>query len=141
MPGADSAADAVLDELRFDARLDPQRLATTTGLSPERVRTGITVLASQGLVGFDTGRGAWFHRPLPYDATLTEKLHPRLASANGLADEVSQSEDGSYQVGEYRTRIGTALGDTCTCAWWGKYRGERGPCKHVLAVRMHEARR
>jgi uncharacterized Zn finger protein len=22
----------------------------------------------------------------------------------------------------------------CTCPWWGKYQGERGPCKHALAV-------
>ncbi|MDR2984919.1 MAG: SWIM zinc finger domain-containing protein [Nocardiopsaceae bacterium] len=27
-------------------------------------------------------------------------------------------------------------GDTCTCPWWGKHRGTRGPCKHVLAARL-----
>ena len=26
--------------------------------------------------------------------------------------------------------------DRCTCPWWGKHRGTRGPCKHVLAARM-----
>ncbi|WP_323138326.1 MULTISPECIES: SWIM zinc finger family protein [unclassified Streptomyces] len=25
---------------------------------------------------------------------------------------------------------------SCTCFWWAKYRGGRGPCKHVLAVGM-----
>ncbi|MFC7480481.1 SWIM zinc finger family protein [Luedemannella flava] len=25
---------------------------------------------------------------------------------------------------------------TCTCPWWAKYRGGRGPCKHALAVGM-----
>ncbi|MEV0597187.1 SWIM zinc finger family protein [Nonomuraea cavernae] len=25
---------------------------------------------------------------------------------------------------------------SCTCLWWAKYRGGRGPCKHALAVRM-----
>jgi predicted nucleic acid-binding Zn finger protein len=25
---------------------------------------------------------------------------------------------------------------SCTCLWWAKYRGGRGPCKHVLATRM-----
>ena len=29
-----------------------------------------------------------------------------------------------YAIGEYR----------CTCPWWMKHRGGRGPCKHVLAV-------
>ena len=26
--------------------------------------------------------------------------------------------------------------DICTCPWWGKHQGTRGPCKHVLAARM-----
>jgi len=30
--------------------------------------------------------------------------------------------------------------DTCTCPWWGKHRGTRGPCKHVLAARLAAAR-
>ncbi|MFC8869784.1 SWIM zinc finger family protein [Streptomyces sp. NPDC057148] len=25
---------------------------------------------------------------------------------------------------------------SCTCPWWAKYRGGRGPCKHMLAARM-----
>ncbi|NED51478.1 SWIM zinc finger family protein, partial [Micromonospora aurantiaca] len=25
---------------------------------------------------------------------------------------------------------------TCTCPWWFDHRGERGPCKHVLAARI-----
>ncbi|MDR1187609.1 MAG: SWIM zinc finger domain-containing protein [Bifidobacteriaceae bacterium] len=29
--------------------------------------------------------------------------------------------------------------DRCTCPWWVKYHGTRGPCKHVLAARA-EAR-
>ncbi|WP_071605937.1 SWIM zinc finger family protein [Budvicia aquatica] len=23
----------------------------------------------------------------------------------------------------------------CTCEWYGKHQGARGPCKHVLAVK------
>jgi uncharacterized Zn finger protein len=25
--------------------------------------------------------------------------------------------------------------ERCTCEWFSKYQGERGPCKHVLAVK------
>ncbi len=25
---------------------------------------------------------------------------------------------------------------SCTCLWWAKYRGGRGPCEHALAVRI-----
>ncbi len=24
----------------------------------------------------------------------------------------------------------------CTCRWHSRYQGQRGPCKHILAVRM-----
>jgi uncharacterized Zn finger protein len=27
-------------------------------------------------------------------------------------------------------------GWTCTCPWYGQHRGDRGPCKHVLAVQI-----
>ena len=36
---------------------------------------------------------------------------------------------------EHRVSFGAAA-DRCTCPWWGKHRGDRGPCKHVLAARM-----
>jgi hypothetical protein len=29
-----------------------------------------------------------------------------------------------------------ADGDKCTCAWFSKHQGQRGPCKHILAARM-----
>jgi hypothetical protein len=41
-------------------------------------------------------------------------------------------EDHSQQV---RTAADGTL--TCTCAWWAKYAGGRGPCKHVLAADAH----
>jgi uncharacterized Zn finger protein len=28
---------------------------------------------------------------------------------------------------------------SCTCPWWAKHRGERGPCKHALAVSLVRA--
>jgi hypothetical protein len=27
-------------------------------------------------------------------------------------------------------------GDKCTCPWYSKQRGQRGPCKHILAARL-----
>jgi uncharacterized Zn finger protein len=27
-------------------------------------------------------------------------------------------------------------GNKCTCRWHSRYQGQRGPCKHILAVRM-----
>jgi hypothetical protein len=34
---------------------------------------------------------------------------------------------------DYEVRF-DELGARCTCAWFAKHRGERGPCKHVLAA-------
>ena len=27
-------------------------------------------------------------------------------------------------------------GDKCTCPWYSRHRGQRGPCKHILAARL-----
>ena len=27
-------------------------------------------------------------------------------------------------------------GESCTCTWYVRYAGSRGPCKHVLATRL-----
>jgi hypothetical protein len=130
----DGHADLVERELGFDPRVDTAALAASTALAPQQVDSALASLAAQGLLGYDAHRESWFHRPLPYDAALTGVLHPRLAAANALAEQVQLREDGSFAVGQYRVRLGAH--DTCTCAWYGKHRGDRGPCKHVLAARM-----
>jgi hypothetical protein len=35
-----------------------------------------------------------------------------------------------------RVRVGPDGRLSCTCLWWAKYRGGRGPCKHALAVSL-----
>lgn len=140
--GVESDADRVEARLRFDHRIDAASIAADTDLTPSRVADALTFLAAQGLLGFDTRTDEWFHRPLPYDAALTEKLHPRLASANALVDSIRRNEDGSFTVNDYRVRLspGGISADTCTCPWYGKHRGDRGPCKHVLGARMTQQR-
>lgn len=130
----ESHADLVERELRFDPRVDVAALTTATGLDSPAVTSALGALAAHGLLGFDAHAQTWFHRPLPYDAALTGSLHPRLAAANSLAGQVAANADGSFAVGAYRVRLGST--DTCTCPWYGKHRGDRGPCKHVLAARM-----
>jgi hypothetical protein len=67
-------------------------------------------------------------------------MHPRLLNARKLAEEgaVTLDADGesaSVRSGdtEYRVRFEDGVA-RCTCAWFARHRGERGPCKHVLAV-------
>jgi hypothetical protein len=79
----------------------------------------------------------FFHRELPFGAAL-EAMHPRLAGARALAGSVVAIPGGALvRSGDVEHRVTFASPhDICTCPWWGRHRGTRGPCKHVLAARM-----
>jgi hypothetical protein len=125
--------------LRWQSRLEPGALAAEHGLATDAVRGALAALASRGLVGYDAAAGAFFHRELPFDLERVDELHPRLLDARRLLAEggVRPDGDGRYWVrgesAEHYVRLEPG-GDRCTCAWWAKHQGARGPCKHVLAA-------
>jgi hypothetical protein len=126
--------------LGWDPVISTPNLSSSSGLSPERAHAALATLASWGKVGYDLVDGAYFHRELPLGAEVA-KVHPRLADARSLVEtgQVTLTEGGAMS-GEHRVTFGTGTGgtpgDTCTCPWWGRHQGTRGPCKHVLAARM-----
>jgi|SRR6266496_826337 len=82
--------------------------------------------------------GAYFHRELPYDRAALEKMHPRLLGARELVEQGAVTLSGDSATvrsgdAEYLVRIEGGVA-RCTCPWFARHRGERGPCKHVLAV-------
>lgn len=105
----------------------------------------MATLGSRGLVGYDLARGAYFHRELPFDMALVEELHPRLQGARKLAEQggvkilrqTAEIVEAEVQGSGVTHRV-QLIGDIgrCTCPWHAKHRGERGPCKHVLAVQL-----
>jgi SWIM zinc finger len=115
-------------------------LTASAHLPAERTVAALAILASSGKVGYDLADGAYFHRELPLGADV-ERVHPRLADARELVatSQVALTEGGAM-AGGHRVRFGPGqgetAGDTCTCPWWGKHYGTRGPCKHVLAARI-----
>ncbi|MFE6622791.1 SWIM zinc finger family protein [Streptomyces sp. NPDC057740] len=140
----DEAADdaeliAVL--LAWEPRVDVADLAAASGLTPERVRAALVRLGTSGRVGYDTAEAAYFHRELPYDAERVERHNPRLRAARALVAAGAVTLDGAVgtvtaedgHVHRVRDHAGVL---SCSCLWWAKYRGGRGPCKHALAVRM-----
>jgi hypothetical protein len=135
-----SADDAALISLLlgWGPVIDLSDLTASAGLSTERTVAALAALASSGKVGYDLADGAYFHRELPLGADV-ERVHPRLADASELVatGQVTLTQGGAMS-GDHRVRFGHdgAAGDTCTCPWWGKHRGTRGPCKHVLAARI-----
>ncbi|NDV97153.1 SWIM zinc finger family protein [Dysgonomonas sp. 521] len=101
-------------------------------------------LAAMGLLGFDLNENQFFYRRLPFKLSRIMSLNPRLKNAeklieSGKVDIISNSEgriearvEGS---GVRHTVIMDARGERCTCDWYSKHQGERGSCKHVLAVK------
>ena len=142
----EQALDQVRESLAWDAVIDADRLARALNLDPDAVRAALAVLGSRGLVGYDLESGDYFHRELPFDLDLVEKLQPRLQNARKLIDSggvrlVRQDADGieAYVQGtgvEHRVVIDADDNAKCTCPWFHRHHGDRGPCKHVLAVRM-----
>ena len=136
--GAD--ADLVSVLLAWDPRIDAGRLSCEAGLPEARVSAALSYLAASGRVGYDLAEEAFFHRELPFGAAALESMHPRLGDARALADAgaVTLAPGGAVVRGgssQHRVTFGEPH-DLCTCPWWGKHQGTRGPCKHVLAARL-----
>ncbi|MBU2668253.1 SWIM zinc finger family protein [Actinoplanes bogorensis] len=134
---ADEAADdaeLISALLSWDPSIDIDTLALQSGLEAARVRDALTQLSTAGRVGFDVAEAGYFHRTLPYTVDGVAKMNPRLVAARALAEAGAVGADGVVRSGGevYHVRDG----ESCTCPWWAKHRGERGPCKHALAVRL-----
>ncbi|GAA4286397.1 SWIM zinc finger family protein [Georgenia daeguensis] len=136
----DDVAGELLPLLAWQQRLDPDELATYAGVPVTAVRHGLGVVAASGRLGFDLTARTYFHRELPLDAKRVEKDNPRLKAARALVagGAVVATEGGWRVTGPKSVHWvrGDAARPSCTCLWWAKYAGSRGPCKHVLAVQL-----
>ncbi|MBX9691463.1 MAG: SWIM zinc finger domain-containing protein, partial [Cyanobacteria bacterium] len=94
-------------------------------------------------VGYDLSEGKYFHRELPFDVEMVADLQPRLLKARKLVEEKAirisskqADKTEAYVKGDgAEHRVIISDGDAkCTCPWYSKHPGERGPCSHILAV-------
>lgn len=144
----DAALARVRAELRWQAALDPVVLAANTNLAVADVAAALTALGTRGLAGFDVHEQRYFHRELPFDLERIEALQPRLIDARTLLAEgkvrpTALAGDGTQESG-YTVAGSSAVhlvrlnanGDRCSCPWFSRHQGERGPCKHILAARI-----
>jgi hypothetical protein len=134
-------ADLVAVLLGWEPRVDLDRLAAAAGMPAARAAAALTRLGVAGRVGYDLAEGGYFHRELPYDPAALAALHPRLPAARALleAGAVTVTGNGArVRSGdvEHRVRFSPDGRHRCTCPWWGKHQGGRGPCKHVLAAEL-----
>jgi SWIM zinc finger len=126
--------------LAYEPKIDIPRLAEQSGLSADRVRRALGRLGAAGRVGYDAHEDAYFHRELPYDPAALDAMHPRLRDAKALVEQSAVRFDGDVahvRSGDvdYVVRA-VAGGHRCSCPWYAKHQGTRGPCKHVLAVEL-----
>jgi hypothetical protein len=127
--------------LSWQGALEPASLATQLGCGEQSVADALRVLGASGLVGFDVHEGRYFHRVLPFDLSMMEDMHPRLADALALLEEqavtVTRTSpfEASVASGGVAHRLRELDGQLhCTCPWFARHQGQRGPCKHALAA-------
>jgi hypothetical protein len=145
---AGQAGDSVLGTVRamlhWQETIDPDEIAAEAGTDRASVDRALAQCAISGIVGYDLSRGSYFHRELPYDVAHVTKLQPRLENAGRLVrDDAITIDDSSDSITawvrsgdlEYRVMI-HGNDERCTCVWFAKHAAKRGPCKHILAVRM-----
>ena len=132
-------------------------------LTPAQAQQLGTQLAALGLLGFDVVQQQWFYRQLPFKPERLTRLHPRLRGAqtllaNGLVQITERSDARAVATVAGSGVTHTVVIDgwraapldpssptapktaetqaRCTCEWHLKHAGERGACKHILAVRQ-----
>lgn len=133
-------------QLAGQSQIDSGALADKLGLNVAEVDAALAVLGSRGLAGFDVSTGRYFHRVLPFDLGDVAALQPRLKGSQKLVAEdqvkiLNELGGGAFDVSVAGTNVTHHVrlrpdGDRCTCPWYSKHQGRRGPCKHVLAARI-----
>lgn len=136
-------ADCVASLLQFESKIDCGYLARSLKLSNLELESALSVLAVSGKLGYDVEDASYFHRELPHDKDRILKDNPRLIGAGKLLEAVSEEESGVWMVrsGDLEYRVHYRSGENldfarCTCTWYLKHQNSRGPCKHILAVKL-----
>lgn len=152
----------VFDALKRRWRSTPDELAAELGLDRGVVRSALTAWAQAGRALYDIADGVWRARelsrePLPLDAlrfsnereqqaaALLPLVTVREARAAGLGGVVVRGEvqDGSRRETTALTLDGDRAlsAGECTCSFYFNNRLRRGPCAHMLALRLAHDRR
>jgi hypothetical protein len=123
---------------------NPTLLAVNEGLDMQKVDNITGRLSAIGLLGYDLDENNFFYRRLPFKLSRIMSLNPRLKDAEKLLQEgkvqITKQQDDKVEArveGSGVHHMVVLNGDKaqCTCTWFSKNQGERGICKHILAVK------
>jgi hypothetical protein len=141
-------------------------IASAVGLPPAQVLTALQVGCQRGLFMFDVARDAYRYRPLTGQALDPARFEFRndrerrahdLCAVAGAVKIVTENRihgEGLELTGkvavvaekrEYRPALlvddeGRVRKAECTCAFFRKHQLKEGPCEHLVALRLAEAR-
>jgi len=128
---------------------NPTMFAVEENVEVKKVSNITSRLSAMGLLGYDLDENQFFYRQLPYKTERILSLNPRLKDAEKLVEEgkvsilIQKSDRIEARVqgsGVYHTVIIDGLQQRCTCTWFARHQGERGVCKHILAVKKKTGR-
>ena len=123
---------------------NPTMLSITEDVQLSKIENLSARLSAIGLLGYDLDENSFFYRRLPFKLSRIMSLNPRMKNAEKLieqnkvtilkrsAERVEALVEGS---GVEHTVILENDKARCTCTWFSKHQGERGLCKHILAVK------
>ncbi len=123
---------------------NPAMLAVNEGLDLQMLDNITGRLSAMGLLGYDLDENNFFYRRLPFKLSRILSLNPRMKDAEKLLEEnkveILSKTDTRVEArvagsGVSHSVILEAGKERCTCTWFSRHQGERGPCKHVLAVK------
>ena len=136
-------ADKIDSILNFESRLDIDKISKSIGIVKNDMNDAMELLAVSGKLGFDVRDRAFFHRELPDDPDRVLKDNPRLVGAKKLVEDTEYIGDNIWHVksGDTTYRVIYPTDENlenakCTCTWYLKHQNDRGPCKHILAVKL-----
>ena len=136
-------ADKIDDILNFESRLDIDKISKSIGIVKNDMNDAMELLAVSGKLGFDVREKSFFHRELPDDPDRVLKDNPRLVGAKKLVEDTEYIDDNIWHVksGDTTYRVIYPTDENlenakCTCTWYLKHQNSRGPCKHILAVKL-----
>ncbi|QXU48807.1 SWIM zinc finger domain-containing protein [Chryseobacterium sp. D764] len=141
---SDEWTDALDKYAYANQSFNPDRFALEENISFDRAENITGRLAAMGLLGYDLDDHEFFYRRLPFKLSRIIGLNPRIKNAEKLIEcgkveilnnNKERTEARVEGTGVHHTVIIEEEKERCTCEWFSKYQGERGPCKHVLAVK------
>ncbi|SHH97007.1 hypothetical protein SAMN04488109_6338 [Chryseolinea serpens] len=140
----DTWIDAVDKYSYANQEFNPTLLAIEEGMDFKKVDNLTGRLSAMGLLGFDLDENHFFYRRLPFKLHRIISLNPRLKDAEKLLAEnkveITLKSDSKIEARVEGTGVKHLVilegeNERCTCTWYSRHQGERGLCKHILAVK------